>query len=1048
MAWNTYSVPNSGSQSINDLICVGADKFVGCGSQGYIITSVDAGHTWVQRTTPAGAVDWFGLATDGTVVVMVGNNKIARSLDFGATWSIATTLATGQAQTLSVTYAAFLGMFVSVGYNGVSSTSHIITSSDQGVTWNTRTHPLSLGFSGVAASGSRIVAFSPYQTSTPGDGVVTSLNGSVWSAGAAITDFSQIVAQGSNYFVYSSAAGKFVAGGYQQLGTPQAKLLLTTDASSWASETSAPLTNYSIFGAFFAANGIGGFLSSFPYGQPFFATPTPTIIGTSEDGGATWVDEDTTFSPGAFWQCGAFDETNRTAVFWDGGGSNTVLVGSFPAADPTLTSVSPSSGPTTGGTAVTVTGTNIPAEGGFSLLIGGVAPTSVVRVSDTTITCVTGIHAAGAVDAVLYYEGGGSSVTLDDAFTYVGNLSGPTQLGGMRRSPMVKVSSQLGGSAKLDFSKPGVVSVGESYYVIDPTNGRRVHTGPVLRSAVTFDADARESTISNCSAQDNLWFFNKRLPYCHFTDTDVDVVVKHLVQKFAPDFSTNGVASGLGQVSVQYGRNKRLSDLISELAGLVGAHFRLDSETNDVFFGIDESIDTPDDVTDDEDSLLLLDPPITLETDLSQVRTRVYVYGHNAGADANFGSEVTPPTLEADWQPVISGAAIPTEGDGDIPVDPGGYYAHYQLGALTEDGVAFTINGAAGGIWVYQFDSRFPPFIAYTNISLTFQRVLYHKDARVTKLVLYRMVRDGNPSEAKYFRKVAEVDNNPVAALLFDGSQFVSLKDTLSEADLLAAEQAPSTNETLIVGGMWEDTDAQAALAALEGGDGVHEFAVFDASIMDIPTAQLRAEAELAMFKSALLTLTYGTRDPKSVQGAMVHVDLTWPPITGDFKIQSVTIDQIHENDDTGARYVVTASSQLFTLSDLFHRIIDVTLSGGGGSVSGGGAGATGGPSGWAASAAKLTTARRINGVLFDGTEDIDVGAAPNYLAETPSGAVNGVNMVFTTAHAYRTGQLFIYVNGLRTAPGNDFTETTSTSFTFVTAPHTGDVVLVDYVSY
>ena len=56
-------------------------------------------------------------------------------------------------------------------------------------------------------------------------------------------------------------------------------------------------------------------------------------------------------------------------------------------APPTVTSVSPNNGPTAGGTAVTITGTNFAA--GATVTFGGTAATNVVVVSSTTITATT-----------------------------------------------------------------------------------------------------------------------------------------------------------------------------------------------------------------------------------------------------------------------------------------------------------------------------------------------------------------------------------------------------------------------------------------------------------------------------------------------------------------------------------------------------------------------------------------------------------------------------------------------------------------------------------
>lgn len=86
-----------------------------------------------------------------------------------------------------------------------------------------------------------------------------------------------------------------------------------------------------------------------------------------------------------------------------------------PAA-PTVTGISPGTGSTAGGTAVTITGTGFVS--GATVSIGGAAATSVVVSSDTTITAVTGAHGAGTVDVVVTNPGGASG-TKSLAYTYV-----------------------------------------------------------------------------------------------------------------------------------------------------------------------------------------------------------------------------------------------------------------------------------------------------------------------------------------------------------------------------------------------------------------------------------------------------------------------------------------------------------------------------------------------------------------------------------------------------------------------------------------------------
>ncbi|MGW2207884.1 IPT/TIG domain-containing protein [Streptomyces sp. NPDC001781] len=95
------------------------------------------------------------------------------------------------------------------------------------------------------------------------------------------------------------------------------------------------------------------------------------------------------------------------------GGSNNGLSYVYVAV-PTVTTVAPSSGPTSGGTGVTITGTNLDSTDSVTF-DGTPAPFSVVNT--TTLSVVTPPGAAGSVDVVVTNPAG--SATAADAFTYV-----------------------------------------------------------------------------------------------------------------------------------------------------------------------------------------------------------------------------------------------------------------------------------------------------------------------------------------------------------------------------------------------------------------------------------------------------------------------------------------------------------------------------------------------------------------------------------------------------------------------------------------------------
>lgn len=95
---------------------------------------------------------------------------------------------------------------------------------------------------------------------------------------------------------------------------------------------------------------------------------------------------------------------NMTLTVTSGGGS------------PSIASVSPSSGSTTGGTGVTISGSNFLSGAGVTF--GGTAASGVTVASSTQIQATVPAHAAGAVD-VTVTNPGGLSATLHNGFTYV-----------------------------------------------------------------------------------------------------------------------------------------------------------------------------------------------------------------------------------------------------------------------------------------------------------------------------------------------------------------------------------------------------------------------------------------------------------------------------------------------------------------------------------------------------------------------------------------------------------------------------------------------------
>jgi hypothetical protein len=88
-----------------------------------------------------------------------------------------------------------------------------------------------------------------------------------------------------------------------------------------------------------------------------------------------------------------------------------------PPPPPTVSAIRPGSGPTTGGTTVTLTGTNL--TGATYVRFGKVAASSFTVDSATTISAATAAETAGTVDVTVTTPGGTSPTNSVDHFTFI-----------------------------------------------------------------------------------------------------------------------------------------------------------------------------------------------------------------------------------------------------------------------------------------------------------------------------------------------------------------------------------------------------------------------------------------------------------------------------------------------------------------------------------------------------------------------------------------------------------------------------------------------------
>jgi hypothetical protein len=123
-----------------------------------------------------------------------------------------------------------------------------------------------------------------------------------------------------------------------------------------------------------------------------------------------------------------------------------------------------------------------------------------------------------------------------------------------------------------------------------------------------------------------------------------------------------------------------------------------------------------------------------------------------------------------------------------------------------------------------------------------------------------------------------------------------------------------------------DDTTAQTALIALDLAQGLVSDGVIEHLISDERRneASLTAlcDADLALFSSPLVTVTYATRDVKTKSGKPIVFNLASPLIAETLTIQDVTIDQIDIAPNLAPRFTVTASNVRFSLEDMLRQLL------------------------------------------------------------------------------------------------------------------------------
>jgi hypothetical protein len=303
-----------------------------------------------------------------------------------------------------------------------------------------------------------------------------------------------------------------------------------------------------------------------------------------------------------------------------------------------ISSVTPNTGPTAGGTPVQIVGRGFldPAGGTTAptptVTIGGAA-VSVSSAGDTFAQFVTPAHAAGAVDIVVTASDG-VAVTLTNGFTYADAApphdlrfrspsGGANSLARTENTPP-QITQSLGQHDTAGFSTPqqpvGLEGVTWSAF------GQVLFEGPITKT--TARTDGREKLeVWDVEALGQSFLLSKRNATGSWHSVSATTILTTLLAQYAPGFQSS-IEGGLPLITLEADGSQDLWSVLINACELAGAHVFVAGTTVHAF-SLDSHYDPPGAVTDGNPDLLWpeIGQAVTYQLEYSQLINSVTVRG-------------------------------------------------------------------------------------------------------------------------------------------------------------------------------------------------------------------------------------------------------------------------------------------------------------------------------------------------------------------------------------------------------------------------------------
>lgn len=217
--------------------------------------------------------------------------------------------------------------------------------------------------------------------------------------------------------------------------------------------------------------------------------------------------------------------------------------------------------------------------------------------------------------------------TAPGAFTFL-PLGGPIWDGVIRREPEILVQKALNDSPSTTTFTDEVDSPLGANVQLDMQDGFGVLAGgTVQRKTMHYDGSI-DALRFDLGVADYLFMLNKRRPFASFVDTSATVVAQYLFDNYAPFGFTADIEEDLPPITVLFDGSQDYSGCMSQICGLIHGYFRVNKNRVLSLF-LEDLTPGPAEIN-DSNMLLLRDQPLSVDSDISQLRNRVFVKGDAA----------------------------------------------------------------------------------------------------------------------------------------------------------------------------------------------------------------------------------------------------------------------------------------------------------------------------------------------------------------------------------------------------------------------------------